>query len=168
MGRLRSNSPNEPRSKDRMTMSSLRTWYVVADSGSARILTRRVQQAMFDTHTELTSSEIHSHTHDLGAERPGRSHESANAAHHAVEPRQDLHRAGKRAFIENVAEVLNDANRENAFDGLILAAPAHALGDLKHALDASTKLKVVFELQKDLTHVPNAALSEHFAALIGG
>jgi hypothetical protein len=25
----------------------------------------------------------------------------------------------------------------------------------------------VFQLQKDLTHVPNDALSEHFSALIG-
>jgi protein required for attachment to host cells len=149
-------------------MSSLRTWYVVADGGRARILTRRVKQAMFDTHSEFTSAEIHSRTHDLGAERPGRTHESANAVHHAVEPRQDLHQTAKRAFIDHLAGVLNSANRENAFDGLILAAPAHALKDLSHGLDASTKLKVVSQLQKDLTHVPNATLSEHFAALFAG
>jgi protein required for attachment to host cells len=148
-------------------MSSLRTWYVVADGGRARILTRRGKRAMFDTHDEFTSSDIHSRTLDLGAERPGRTHESANAAHHAVEPRQDLHQAAKRGFIDHLAEVLNTANRSDAFDSLVLAAPAHALGDLNHALDAPTKLKVVSQLQKDLTHVPNAALSEHFSALIG-
>jgi protein required for attachment to host cells len=148
-------------------MSSLRTWYVVADGGRARILTRRAKTAMFDTHAELTSADIHSRTHDLGAERPGRTHESANVARHAVEPRQDLHQADKRAFVDHVAEVLNSANSKNAFDSLILVAPSHALGDLNHALDAGTKIKVVFQLQKDLTHVPNDALSEHFSALIG-
>jgi protein required for attachment to host cells len=148
-------------------MSGLRTWYVVADGGRARILTRRVKSAMFDTRTELTSADIHNRTHDLGAERPGRTHQSANTAHHAVEPRQDLHQAEKRAFIDHLAEALITENRAGAFDSLILAAPAHALGELNHALDAPTKLKIVFQLQKDLTHVPNAALSEHFSALIG-
>jgi protein required for attachment to host cells len=148
-------------------MSSLRTWYVVAEGGRARILTRRRIQAMFDTHSELTSADIHSRSRDLGAERPGRIHESANAARHAAEPRQDFHQAEKLAFIDRLAEVLNAANRSSEFDHLILAAPARALGELNHALDAPTKLKVVFQLQKDLTHVPNAALSEHFSALVG-
>jgi protein required for attachment to host cells len=84
-------------------MSTRRTWYVVADGGRARILTQRVKHAMFDTHTELTSAQIHDRTHDLGAERPGRTHESANSARHAVEPRQDLHQAEKRAFIDHLA-----------------------------------------------------------------
>jgi protein required for attachment to host cells len=148
-------------------MKHLRTWYVVSDGGRARILQKRDSQDAFDTQIELVSANIHSHTHELGAEPPGRAHESTGGAHHAVEPRQDLHRAEKRSFVDEVARVLNEASHKDAFDRLILVAPAHALGELNHALDAGTKRKVAGQLQKDLTHVPNAGLAEHFADLSG-
>ena len=144
-----------------------RTWYVVADGGRARILLKRDEQEAFDTQREFVSADIHRHTHELGAERPGRVHESANSAHHAAEPRVDLHRAEKQNFVDEVATALNEANAQDAFDRLILVAPAHALGELNHALNAATKRKVAAQLQKDLTNVPNAALAEHFADLSG-
>lgn len=148
-------------------MKHPRTWYVVADGGRARILQKRDEQEAFDTQREFVSADIHRHTHELGAERPGRVHESANSAHHAVEPRVDLHRAEKQNFVDEVATALNEANAQDAFDRLILVAPAHALGELNHALDAATKRKVAAQLQKDLTNVPNADLAEHFADLSG-
>jgi protein required for attachment to host cells len=154
-------------------MKHPRTWYVVADGGRARILQKhdtrdgRDGRDGFDTQYEFVSADIHSHTHELGAERPGRTHESANAAHHAVEPREDLHRTAKRKFVDELARVLNQANAQEAFDRLILVAPARALGELNHALDAATQQKVAARLQKDITHVPNADLSEHFAGLSG-
>ena len=70
-------------------MKHLRTWYVVTDGGRARFLQKREAQDAFDTHREFVSADIHSHTHELGAERPGRGHESATSAHHAVEPREE-------------------------------------------------------------------------------
>ena len=144
-----------------------RTWYVVADGGRARILQKRDEQEAFDTQREFVSADIHRHTHELGAERPGRVHESTNSAHHAAEPRVDLHRVEKQNFVDEVATALNEANAQDAFDRLILVAPAHALGELNHALDAATKRKVAAQLQKDLTNVPNADLAEHFADLSG-
>jgi protein required for attachment to host cells len=89
-------------------------------------------------------------THDLGMERPGRAHESAGSAHHALQLREDLHRAAKRDFVYEVARALNEANTRNEFDHLILVAPAHALGELNHALDAPTRRKIAAQLQKDL------------------
>lgn len=146
-------------------MPSSRTWYVVADGGRARFLQKRDAQDGFDTEREFVSRDIHHSTRDLGAERPGRGHESANAARHAVQPREDLHRAEKRSFVRDVAQALNEASAQDAFDRLILVAPAHALGELNEALDGATKRKVAGELQKDLTRVPIADLPGHFANL---
>jgi protein required for attachment to host cells len=92
-------------------------------------------------------------------------HESANSAHHAVQPREDLHRADKRNFVYEVARALNEANTRDEFDRLILVAPAHALRELNHALDAPTQRKIAAQLQKDLTNVPNADLAKHFTNL---
>ncbi|MGC2462672.1 MAG: host attachment protein [Steroidobacteraceae bacterium] len=146
-------------------MKHPRTWYVVTDGGRARILQKRDAQDAFDTHRAFVSADIHRHTHELGMERPGRSHESASSAHHALQPREDLHRADKRNFVYEVARALNEANTRDEFDRLILVAPAHALRELNHALDAPTQRKIAAQLQKDLTNVPNADLAKHFTNL---
>jgi protein required for attachment to host cells len=148
-------------------MKRPRTWYVIADGGRARILQKRGTGDMFDMVRELVSADLHRHTRDLGSERPGRSRESASSAHHAVEPRQDLHRAEKRSFVEEIAEALNEAGAGDEFDRLILVAPAHALRTLHGGLDAATRPKVAAQLQKDLTNVPAAELAKHFADLKG-
>jgi protein required for attachment to host cells len=152
-------------------MDRLTTWYVVADGGRARILQKRRKHGerpqAFDTLKEFVSDDLHRATHDLGAERPGRTRESAGSARHAVQPRQDLHQADKQNFVHEVAAALNAANARDEFDALVLVAPAHALGDLRQALDASTQRKITAQLQKDLTKVPNADLAEHFADLSG-
>ena len=89
-------------------MKHTRTWYVVADGGRARLVQKRNGENAFDTHRELVSAEIHSHTHELGTDRPGRTHESAMSARHAMQPREDLHRADKRNFVHEVAAALNE------------------------------------------------------------
>jgi protein required for attachment to host cells len=147
-------------------MKRPRTWYVVADGGRARILQKRDAEDMFDMIREMVSADLHHRTRDLGSERPGRTRESASSAHHAVEPRQDLHRAEKHNFVHELAEALNAAGGE--FDRLILVAPAHALRTLHDGLDAATKPKVAAQLQKDLTNVPAAELARHFTDLKGG
>jgi protein required for attachment to host cells len=146
-------------------MKHPRTWYVITDGGRARIVQKRDAQDAFDTHREFVSADIHRHTHELGMERPGRTHESASSAHHALQPREDLHRADKRDFVYEIARGLNDANARDEFDRLILVAPAHALGELNHVLNASTQRKIVAQLQKDLTNVPNADLAKHLSDL---
>lgn len=146
-------------------MNRLRIWYVVADGGRARIVEQRHGQEAFDTRQELVAADIHRRSHDLGTERPGRTHESGTSAHHAVQPRNDLHRAAKEDFVHEVAALLNEASRRDEFDGLVLVAPAHPLGDLRDALDETTRRKITGELQKDLTKVPNGDLAGHFAGL---
>jgi protein required for attachment to host cells len=146
-------------------MKHPRTWYVITDGGRARILQKRDEQDAFDTRREFVSPDIHRHTHELGVERPGRTHESANSARHAVQPRGDLHRAEKRSFVDEVAKALNEANTRDEFDRLVLVAPAHALGELNHAVDAPTRRKIGAQLQKDLTNVPDADLAKHFTDL---
>ena len=147
-------------------MRQPKTWYAIADGGRACFVEKNSETGAYDTLREFDSAKIHSTTRDLGAERPGRGHESANSAHHAVEPRTDLHDVEKQRFVAEVAAGLNAAAAEGAFERLVLVAPAHALSELKAALDAATTAKVAGELQKDLAKTPNADLAEHFADLV--
>jgi len=65
-------------------MKSSTTWYVITDGGRARVVRRRDDRDAFETHREFVSAEIHGKTHDIGAERPGRVHESSGSAHRAM------------------------------------------------------------------------------------
>ena len=142
-------------------MNQPRIWHVITDGGRARIVRKRDGQEAFDTLREMVSADLHHATRDLGSERPGRARESATTGRHAVEPRQDLHEAEKHAFAHEVAAWVNTANTQDEFDALVLIAPAHALADLRQALDEPARRKITGQLQKDLTKVPNADLAAH-------
>jgi len=146
-------------------MKTPRTWCVITDGGRARILKKRKDRNIFDSYREFMSPAIHRPTRDLGTERPGRTFASANPARHAIQPRNDFHRAAKDAFVRKVAREINLANSADEFDLLILVAPAHALLTLEKTLNTLTRRKVAFKLQKDLTKVPDADLAAHFKGM---
>jgi len=153
-------------------MKHPRIWYVVADGGRARILRKRPAEEggasrhpMFEILSAFDAADIHLRTHDLGADRPGRSHESQGGVRHALAPRTDLHLADKQSFVRELARLLNEANAAEAFDRLALVAPPTALKSLTDALDAAVLLKIGGTLPKDLTHTPEAELAAHLADL---
>lgn len=141
------------------------TWIVMADGSRARIVKPREAGSGFDVLSELDSSEARTPSRDLVSERPGHSQESAAAARHTIEPRNDPHAQVKSAFLRSVADQLNRAAGEKAFDALILFAPARCLGELREALDDKTRGKIKATAPKDLTKLPLAELPEHLEAL---
>jgi protein required for attachment to host cells len=153
-------------------MKPLKTWFVIADGGRARIVRKRDAQdglehpLTFETQVAFDATDAHSRTRELGDDRPGRSHESAGTVRHALQPREDLHKAAKRDFLHEAAKLLNEAGGRDEFDRVILVAPAPALGQLHEALDAATRSKVSGQLQKDLTNVPDGDLPAHLGSLI--
>ena len=147
-------------------MKIVRTWYVIADGGRARFVERREPEGAYDTLRELVSADLRHQSSDLGSDRPGRTRDSATTTSHAVQPRQDPHQAEKRKFVDQVTNLLNEESAGGAFDRLILVAPAHALSELRDALDTTTRKKVATELQKDLTKIPNGELAPHLDDLV--
>ena len=141
------------------------TWFVLADGSRARFVARGPEGQGYAIAEEHESPEAHMPTHELVSDRPGRVRESANAAHHGIEPRQDAHRARKDAFVQQVASRLNAASAAGAFDELVLYVTPHSLGSLRTALDDATRGKIKAEFPKDLTKVPLADLPRHFAEI---
>ena len=139
------------------------TWVLVADGAKARLLERVGPNApLIPAWAKCFSeSDARTPTRDLGADRPGRVHESANAARHAMEPRVDWHRYAKAQFARSVAGALEEAALKKKFDELILVAPPQALGDLRSALGQHAKALVAGEVAKDLTNLPEHELPAH-------
>ena len=67
----------------------------------------------------------------------------------------------KDTFTRLVAEELSAAAARDEFDELLLVAPPRALHELREALDATAKAKLVGTLEKDLVKTPDHALWPH-------
>ena len=141
------------------------TWIAVADGARARILATTNSRDLTMVE-QLSSAEAHVRTHDLVADRSGRSHESAASAHHAIEARHDPHALAKEAFLRGIAGRLLCAAQDNRFDRLVLVAPRRQLGALRACLDDQVRKKVTAEHGKDLTKLPAIELNQRLAAML--
>ena len=119
---------------------------------------------------QLVMPEQHVHgrekTSDLTSDRQGRSFESHGSSRHPVEPRHDPKEIEKHRFVRHLVDVLTEALDQRKYDKLILVVPAKMLGDLRKLLPARVAALVEAELDRDLTHEPEAALSEHVQRLL--
>jgi protein required for attachment to host cells len=140
----------------------LTLWIAIADGEHARFV-QRDGAGHPRTVDAFDSASAHLRSSDLGTDRPGKTFESAGPAHHAVGGPQDLHRTAKERFVRLVGDKLNAASVRNAFDELLLVAPARALHELRESLDQSTKAKLVGTLEKDLVKTPDHELWPHLS-----
>jgi len=140
-------------------------WFVIADGGHARIVTRDPNEVGYSLVTEFDSIDAHHLTHNIVSDRQGRVQESGYSSHHAIEPRTDPHEAEKMRFVRSVASYLNDKGAEGDYDQLVIFAPPRCLHELRESLDASAKRKVKHEAARDLTKIPLAKLSAHLGKL---
>lgn len=136
-------------------------WFVVADGSRARIVTRQAEGSGCAIVAEYEAPSARVPSRDIVSDRPGRAQESASPARHAVEPRQDPHRAAKESFLRELADELGRANEQGAFDRLVLYADPHSLAVLRQKLNEATRAKVAAEFSKDLTKVPLPELDRH-------
>lgn len=138
-------------------------WVLVADGAKARLLERVGPNGPLVPASAkcFSESEARIPTREIGADRPGRVQESANAARHSMEPRVDWHRYAKEQFARSVAGALEEAALNKKYETLILVAPPQALGDLRSALGPHARAMVVGEIAKDLTNLPDHELGAH-------
>jgi len=146
-----------------MQIKPVTTWILVADGAKARLLERIGANAPLTPASDrcLSESEARIPSREIGADRPGRVHESADTARHAMEPRVDWHRYAKEQFAGSVAKALETAALQKKFEALVLVAPPQALGDLRTALGQHAKALVTSEIAKDLTNLPDHELPAH-------
>ena len=64
-------------------------------------------------------------------------------------------------FARRIARVLDEGQRQNRYDRLIVMAPPEFLGLLREEMPAAVRATVTAEIGKDLVHEPPAALSAY-------
>lgn len=146
-----------------MLIKKKTAWVVIADGVEARIFEQDPSQNL-KLLKELSSAEGHKLTHELVADRQGRSFDSHGMARHAMESHSDPQAMAKEQFIKFVASQLNAAALEGKFDSLTLCAPPRVLGELRQFLDDRAQKLVKTELGKDFMKIPMHELPQHLAA----
>lgn len=71
-----------------------------------------------------------------------------------------LHQEEKDRFAWRIAAHIEERARRNRFDAVILIAPPRTLGALRPALGPETGRRLLREINKDLTKLPLADLTE--------
>jgi protein required for attachment to host cells len=147
---------------DRSMVKQRNVWFVVADGSHARIVVKRPEETGYDTIREFSSAEARKPTRALVSDKPGRSIDSPtpgrSPARHGMAPATDTHRLRKREFALSLADEINRASQRNAFDDLVLVAPARSLTHIRGRLDHIAKAKMLRAVAKDLTNLPQAEL----------
>jgi protein required for attachment to host cells len=148
-------------------MPKRKLWVVVADGARARIF-----RANGETHRlEPVHEELYEPARmkgaDLLADRPGRTFDrSRDQGRHAMEPDTDPKRVEKEKFAFRLADLLEDALNRDQYAELVLAAAPRMLGDLRDTLSPRVRERIVAELDKDLTTLPQPELEERLRPVI--
>lgn len=137
------------------------TWILIADGARARVLCHdgpgrgvaAVPDALFEA--------SHAPDREIDADKPGRTFDSVGAGRHHKEPRTSPHRQQKADFARELAQMLERRRGEGAFDRLLVVAPPATIGDLRSSMSKEVRGRVIAEVAKDLTHVPNAEIDRH-------
>lgn len=143
-------------------MKSLRTWVVVVDAHAARFFERVTAAGRVVEKPDLAIT-----APPLPPERgrPPRVHDSMGPARHRIEARTPPRVSHEKAFLQSVAKQLKAHADADAFDQLIVSAPARAAGLLKAELSRSVQAKLKDMWIKDLVHEAASDIERRLGAL---
>ena len=147
-------------------MKASKLWLLIADGGRARVLSNSGPGRGVVAVPGLVFSADLPLSHDIGADRPGRSFESSGKTRHAMEPHSDPHQQLKHTFVAGLVDMLEKNLEQGKFDRLVIAAPQSVLGMIRPAISDRLRDVIAAEVDKDLTKVPNHEVAARLADVI--
>ncbi len=143
-------------------MKPIITWILIADGARARVLTNTGPGKGVQEVAGMEFAQAPLKSGDIMADPPGRRQASVGKGRSAMQPATDPVDKREADFVSDLAQMLETKLRKKAFDRLIIAAAPQALGTLRTAMSPQVRQKVVHEIAKDLTHIPNTEIGKHF------
>jgi protein required for attachment to host cells len=138
-------------------------WVVVCDGAKALVL-ENVGDTKFPN---LKTREVYEQkdlaTHELGSDRPGRTHSSHGYGRSAVE-QTDWHNQAEQAFLHDLAQRLDVAVASGKVKSLIMVAPPRALGMIRPVYSHALRAAMRTEIDKDLIKHPVGDIEKHLTA----
>ena len=140
-------------------------WVVVCDGAKALVL-ENVGDAKFPN---LKTREVREHkdlaTHELGADKPGRTFSSVGSGRGAVR-QTDWHDQAEHAFIVGLVKHLDGEVTAGKVKSVIMVAPPRAMGVIREAYTHAHALRgaVRTEVDKDYVKMPVDQIEKHLTA----
>ncbi len=133
-------------------MKNTTTWALIADGARAHIVLSEGPDQGLRPALDHDFAAPHGYDRDAGTDKPGRGRNPGSGGH-SYGHELTWHEYQKERFAKDMAEVVNKAASQNAFDKLVIAAPPKALGDLRDHLNKPAQERLSGEVHKDLTHI---------------
>lgn len=131
------------------------TWIVVADGARARFFTPSddARKLVSMRSADMVAPASRQKASELKSDKPGRSYSSARSGmRHALEPPHDYQKLEKHRFTAQLADALDAACKQRAYDELVVVAPRRSLGELRTLLSKRVTARLRLEIAKDLTN----------------
>lgn len=149
----------------------MRVRIVAADRGEARLYDVLRADSKLQLVGHLTDPKAHLHNRDFNSDRPGRVFDHAPASgqrrgavsHHGTESEESPKQHEAQLFARRIAEELAAAQRRGEFDRLVLMAGPAFIGELRAAIPKTLHDTIVAEINKDLLHQGESAISAHLS-----
>jgi protein required for attachment to host cells len=143
-----------------------KSWLIVANSSSARVYKVENRHALTEIRL-FDHPESRLHNLDLVSDKPGRAFESAGIGRHGLESGSATPQQHEFAlFAKRVVDYLEEAHNKNEFEELYLAAGPNLLGLIRQSLSPSLSKVIKAEINKDLTHLKEEEILNHFFLLV--
>ena len=128
--------------------------YVLVCDGAKALILENIGDAKFPNLKTLeVRSQPDAATRDLGAERPGRVHESTGSSHSSVE-QTDWHDIAERDFLIGLCSEIAALVQHGKIKALTIAAPPRALGMLRAHYTQALRNVLSREVPHDYTRMP--------------
>ena len=136
----------------------------IGDGRKALFLRNAGDETYVNFVTERVFVDDNPATHEQGSDRPGHSIAHGNAARRSAMQPTDWHEIEEHRFAARVAAAMDRLAREQAVPALLIAAPPRALADIRDALHADVRARLILEIHKDLTNLPVWEIERHILA----
>lgn len=138
-------------------------WILVADKHIVRLFTKNGHgiEAFGEIKPEF------GHPHHFTNKTVGRVISSGSATiHHKYEPHMHESRKDSLSFAHEIAEWLDKSAQENCFERLVLVAAPQTLGDLRKVLTNTVQMRVIAEIDKNLTKMNERELQAELERIV--
>lgn len=129
-------------------------WVVVADGEKALFLRNQGDNEYPTLEVVREVKDDNPPTREQGTDRPGRHSDGAGNPHNSGYEETDWHQLEKDRFASGIADKLYKLAHRNAFEKLILVAPASVLGEMRKLMHKEVSDKITAEVAKTLTNHP--------------
>jgi len=128
-------------------------WVVVCDGRKALILENIGDALVPNLHTREVKEHPVPSTHEQGSDVPGRKFASVGGSRSAVE-QTDWHHQVEDAFLRGLGAELDQAVMTGKTRHIVLVAPPHALGVLRHVFPGRLRAAIKAEIAHDYVNLP--------------